>query len=261
MPTSKVSLKAQGTLLHYQLFLTLRQQILDGVYLEGQQLPTQDTLTRQFKVSRITVRRALSELQTEGLIRNEQGVGSFVLPNQRKPAATVSLTYLQGLKQVVHETRVLLILSELAKPPLTIARAIGLSEDKNAVHVVRVRERKGTPLMLLDAWMLPRFAPILTASALRSRPLYELLISDGTQLGEVVQEVTAEMADPNVADHLKIKVNSPVLRTTRLVYDSKQQPLQYLVIRATPLRSRMVMSISGKELNTVSAGHLVHDVG
>ncbi|MFC4274417.1 GntR family transcriptional regulator [Achromobacter aloeverae] len=260
MPKNGISLKAQGALLHHQLFLTLRQQILDGVYREGDRLPTQEALSEHYRVSRITVRRAVSELQAEGLIRNEQGVGAFVLAVKQKAPAAVSLTYLEGLKRVASETKVAVLVSELARPPLAVARLLALADGVDAMHVVRVRERKGTPLMLLDAWMPARFAPLLTPPALRKRPLYELLTSDGTQLGEVVQEVTAEMADPYAAQHLQVKVNSPLLRATRLVHDNRQQPIQHLVIRATPLRSRLVMVIPGNELDTISSGHLVHDM-
>ncbi len=69
------------------------------------------------------------------------------------------------------------------------------------------------------------------------------------------------MADPAVAGHLGIEVNSPILRMARLVHDSQQKPIQYLVIRSSPQRSRMVMSIPGKHLDTIAAGYLVHDLG
>ncbi|WP_454727219.1 MULTISPECIES: GntR family transcriptional regulator [Cupriavidus] len=254
-------LKAQGTLLHRQLYLTLKQQILAGVYREGDRLPTQEALSAEFGVSRITVRRALADLQTEGLLQNEQGVGSFVLALERPRPAAVSLTYLEGLEQAVSETDVTVLKVELTRPPLDAAAMLRLEDGAEALHVVRIRSRKGTPLMLLDAWMPAAFKPRVSAAALKKRPLYHLLIGNDIKLGEVIQEITAEMADPTVAKHLGVEINSPILRMARLVHDSRRQPFQYLVIRSTPRRSRMVMSIPGNQLNTIAAGHLVHDLG
>lgn len=261
MSMSGVSLKAQGTLLHRQLFLTLKQQIVNGVYREGDRLPTQEALTERFKVSRITVRRALSELQSEGWIQNEQGVGSFVLPIKRPRPAAVSLTYLEGLRQVASETQVTVLHVGVETPPPDVARILELEEGGPALHVVRIRRRGRIPLLLLDAWMPPRFAPRVSSAQLRRRPLFELLIGEDLSLGEVVQEVTAEMAEPTTAEALAVEINSPILRITRLVHDNEQRPIQHLVIRSTPQRSRMVMSVPGKQLNTIGTGHLVHDVG
>src|ERR1700744_3197371 len=56
MATSTTTkLSANGTLLHRQLFVLLRQQIQSGRLRTGEQLPTQDALCREFSVSRITV--------------------------------------------------------------------------------------------------------------------------------------------------------------------------------------------------------------
>lgn len=259
-PPEGISLKAQGTLLHRQLYLTLKQQIVTGFYREGDRLPTQEALSEQFGVSRITVRRALADLQAEGLLQNEQGVGSFVLALKQPSAAAVSLTYLEGLQRAVSETEVTVLKVEMARPPLVASSMLRLEDGVEALHVVRIRSREGTPLMLLDAWMPPSFKGRVSAPALKKHPLYQLLIGDDIKLGEVVQEITAEMADPTVAKYLEVEVNSPILRITRLAHDSRQKPLQYLVIRSSPRRSRMVMSIPGKQLNTIAAGHLVHDL-
>lgn len=260
MPSSGISLKAQGTLLHRQLYLTLKQQIVTGFYREGDRLPKQEALSEQFGVSRITVRRALADLQAEGLVQNEQGVGSFVQALKHPPPAAVSLSYLEGLERTVRETDVTVVQVEMARPPLSVASMLQVNEGAEALHVVRIRSRNGTPLMLLDAWMPPQFQPRVSPSALKERPLYQLLIGDDIALGEVIQEIAAEMADPGVARHLDVEVNAPILRITRLVHDSRQAPFQYLQIRSSPLRSRMLMSIPGSQLDTIAAGHLVHDL-
>src|SRR5215470_4771444 len=69
--------------LYYQLENLLRERIMSGVFGAGSRLPTENELIRQYGVSRITVRQALSALAEEGLIERRQGKGTFA--TERKP--------------------------------------------------------------------------------------------------------------------------------------------------------------------------------
>jgi GntR family transcriptional regulator, arabinose operon transcriptional repressor len=60
----------------------LREAILSGRYESGQRLPSESALVRQFQASRLTVNRALRELQFAGLIHRRVGSGSYVLPKR-----------------------------------------------------------------------------------------------------------------------------------------------------------------------------------
>src|SRR5262245_62127921 len=56
----------------------LRDGILNGQYAPGERLPPQRDLARSWKTTLLTVRQALDQLQEDGLIRVEHGVGTFV---------------------------------------------------------------------------------------------------------------------------------------------------------------------------------------
>ncbi|WP_420628016.1 GntR family transcriptional regulator [Candidatus Leptofilum sp.] len=64
-----------------QVEVALRDRIRRRVYLPGEQLPTELSLTAEFGVSRATVRTVLTRLASEGLIIRRQGAGTYV--NQR----------------------------------------------------------------------------------------------------------------------------------------------------------------------------------
>lgn len=61
-----------------QVFIQLKQQILQGSWKPGQKLPSENELSVDFKVSRITVRQALQKLAMLGLIETRFGEGSFI---------------------------------------------------------------------------------------------------------------------------------------------------------------------------------------
>ncbi len=66
--------------LYYQLERMLRRRILNGKLTPEKPFPTERKLCDEFGVSRITVRQTLMILENEGLIRREQGRGTFVTP-------------------------------------------------------------------------------------------------------------------------------------------------------------------------------------
>ncbi len=63
----------------------LRQSILDGLYSPGDRLPPERELTEQFKVSRVTVREALKNLQANGLIAIKRGMNGGAYVSDLKP--------------------------------------------------------------------------------------------------------------------------------------------------------------------------------
>ena len=60
----------------------LRQQITDGSFALGEKLPPEIDLAARFSVSRATLRRALSELESEGLLERRRRVGTVVISDQ-----------------------------------------------------------------------------------------------------------------------------------------------------------------------------------
>lgn len=114
-----------GTALHRQLFMVLREQIMRSLYRAGSALPEEEELCVQFGVSRITVRRALADLESQGLIEKRQGRGTYVsldLPPAR-PLAT--LGFLESLHQVSDQTTVEVLTIECSEPDPDIPPAAG----------------------------------------------------------------------------------------------------------------------------------------
>lgn len=70
--------RQDGVALWRQIANALRQEIASAGYAPGAQLPTEAELSARFSVNRHTVRRAIEELSRGGLVRVEQGRGSFV---------------------------------------------------------------------------------------------------------------------------------------------------------------------------------------
>ena len=188
--------RAPGTSLHRQLFVILRDQILRGLHPPGAAIPNEEALGEEFGVSRITVRRAVADLEAAGLLVKRHGRGTFVssaLPPAR-PSATLGL--LDSLRKSATETQAEVLRIETAHPPADIARQLDLVAGTPAVHALRLRRRDGTPVMVTEAWVPEAVGRNITRRDLQKRALYEILISQGIRFGRIVQEITAVAASP-----------------------------------------------------------------
>jgi GntR family transcriptional regulator len=72
-----------------QIANDLRQAIVSGKLSPGERVPAELQLIQQYTVSRTTVRRALADLRTEGLVEVRTPKGTYVV--DREPTSTVAL--------------------------------------------------------------------------------------------------------------------------------------------------------------------------
>ena len=252
--------RSTGTTLHRQLFLVLREQIMRGIYQPGAALPGEDDLCGHFGVSRVTVRRALTDLQQQGLVERYQGRGTFV--SSKLPAAHPfdAMNFIEALKQAGRATQVEVLDVRTATPPGTVALQLKMASGEQAVYVARLRHSGKTPLMVTQAWVPRDLGRRVTAAQLRRRPLYDILLAQGVEFGRVIEEITAVTADPNLAALLDTEVGVPLLRVTRLVYDRSNRPVELLTVHMSPQRSRVLLNVPIEGSQTSVASRIVHDL-
>jgi DNA-binding GntR family transcriptional regulator len=145
---------------------------------EGEQLPTEVALAQQTGVSLVTVRRALAELAAQGIVRREQGRGTFVA----RPRVRAETTRIGSLRNGLHldaqsklETRVLKCLAREAVEEE--CRTLALAPGASVWEISRLRRLNRRPLILETSVIPKLLAPDLGAHLKRSdgRSLYDLL--------------------------------------------------------------------------------------
>jgi GntR family transcriptional regulator len=248
-----------GVPLHRQLFLVLHDEIARGAIAPGDALPTEQSLCDQFGVSRITVRRALTDLAEQGYIERRQGVGSFVRHRDRSDEAPLSGSYMDNLRQTQFQTSIEVVEHDIRTPPSAIGAALGCTGEM--LHVLRVRSERRTrePLLVTEAWLPTDLFDTLSVAALRRRPLYELLSGAGFVVEQMQHEITAEIAGPRNAKLLGTAIGSALLRVNRLAFVAGS-PHHYVSILLSPNRSRVLINQSAAELDTGDGLAISHDV-
>ena len=71
------------------------------------------------------------------------------------------------------------------------------------------------------------------------------------EIGRATQTISARLADAQIARHLQVDVGSPLLAVTRLVHDTQERPVQWLLGLYRPDRYQYEMQLS--RIGTVDA--------
>jgi GntR family transcriptional regulator len=188
-------------------------------------LPTERLLSEQLGVSRLTVRRALERLASEGRVYRVQGAGTFVAePAIRKGHTLSSFTEDMTSRGLTATAR--LLVAEETDAGAHHSWKLGISPGEPLVHVTRLRLADNVPICLEEVHIVKRFAPDLLEQSLDGS-LYDLLSGKyQIVLERAEQEVTATVLDPADARRLGVAPHAPALLVERVTYDTRGRAVE-----------------------------------
>ncbi|MCC5960493.1 MAG: GntR family transcriptional regulator [Rhodobacteraceae bacterium] len=205
---------------YHQIYLVLRQEIRDGLYPEDTPIPSEVELGHQFGVSRITVRKALERLEREGAIDRQRGRGTFVRPSTAQPHVAASLSgSIENLIAMGLQTSVKVLSFDYIPAPAIVRDAMGLPVAARVQRAVRIRTHEEVPFSHLTTFVPEAIGRNYSVEDLSDQPLLMLLAKAGITVGSAEQTITAKLATPEIARHLKMLPGEPLLCIDRVVRD------------------------------------------
>lgn len=91
MQTERESANLPSQIKYLQIYDTLKKNLLSGTYKHGARLPSEAELTRKFIVSRMTVAKAMQQLQREGLVSRRPGSGTYAVTRSTRDSLVFGL--------------------------------------------------------------------------------------------------------------------------------------------------------------------------
>src|ERR1017187_10558781 len=144
----------------------------------GDAIPSEPELQARFDVSRITLRKAVDDLVTEGLLVRQQGRGTFVQKLKVTPELKSITSWTEQLLAIGQVPRTLHPETEEIEPPNRIARDLELGAHDTAFVLRRLRLVNDEPLTLSVNYLPSRLLPGFAAKAPQRESLYETLVKD-----------------------------------------------------------------------------------
>lgn len=192
----------------------LKDGLARGRWPPGALMPSEAELVAQFGVSRMTVNRAIRELQAEGLVERAQGVGTFAAPLHRV-ASTLTIRDLHEeieSRGQHHSAEVQLARAETA--PTALAERLGLTPGARVFHTLILHRCNGVPLQYEDRYVNPACAPdYLAVDFTHTTPTHYLL--EVAPLWQAQYSIEAGAASVDEARLLGIAERDPVLVVVR----------------------------------------------
>ncbi|MGY4800760.1 phosphonate metabolism transcriptional regulator PhnF [Teichococcus aerofrigidensis] len=244
--SAKTLARGEGVALWRQIAQSLERGMAEGVFSPGERLPTEAALAARHGVNRHTVRRALDSLALRGLIRIEQGRGSFVADDMLDYPLGPRIRFSEVIRAQNREPdgRILRLLEVPAES--SVAEPLRIRVGRPVLLVERLGLADGRPVVLgRHHFVLPRLAGL--AEALRDQA------SITTALGRCGiadyrrrwTRLTARLPEAEEAERLQQARLRPVMQAEALNVDPSGEPIDYTLSCYAAGRVQVVISDGG----------------
>lgn len=240
VPAERLDEEALPVYLH--IAQTLAERLNSGVYAAGSRLPSGSELRVEFGVSPMTVRRALSMLEQQGLVTGVKGRGVYA--RSRDLADSVfRLDSLSG-EWLDGSAEIRLLSASMTKADGRVAAMLHVSPGDRVIHLRRVVFSDGIPAMYHTEYIIYDPRRPLVESQLQLTSLHAFLDSGGAQKfprGELT--VTAVKLDADSARVLGEPEGALALRLEHVFQESDRTPVSWgwFLLRAELFRLRALL--------------------
>jgi GntR family transcriptional regulator len=217
--------------LYYQVESLLRQKIRLGDLGSGTCLPGEEALAREYRVSRTTLRQALSSLEQDGLIIRKRGLGTFVSEKSLSVRGAEYSGSIEDLIAMTARTTVKLLSSGFIEAPERIRSHLGLEKGADVLVLEKVRQLDGSPFSYVTNYLPATIGRRLEHLDLSEKPLLVILEEDlGLKAADAIQTMEATVADFSAASPLEIRVGDPLIKAERTVFDTKGRQMEHVSV-------------------------------
>jgi GntR family phosphonate transport system transcriptional regulator len=233
--------RGSGIAMWRQIEDRMRQDIVEGLWKPGDRLPTEAELAERFGVNRHTLRRALAALRDSGLVRIEQGRGTFVQDDVIDYAVTRRTRFTQNITSLERRPSGEIVRTGTIAATAQVATALDLRRGQKVVLVEAVNLVDGRPVSIV-AHHFPhaRFEGLdqtyretgSITKALRRHGIDDYL--------RKLSRVSARLPDADDARLLGMARAQPILYTESINVDLDGRPIEYSIARSAGHRLQLV---------------------
>ncbi|MEM9215368.1 MAG: GntR family transcriptional regulator [Cyanobacteria bacterium P01_F01_bin.150] len=214
--------------LHIRIAEKLRHQIEAEDYPPGEKLPSEHQLMEQFQVSRITVRQAIANLVSQGLVQSQQGKGVFVSP--RKKVAYNLSPPLLFLEQDMERKGIEFTFENLSfrkvRSPKGVKMALRLADTSMVYCQKKLLRMDGSVGAVDISYILLELGQQL-GSELKRQMTFPTLEAHGMPIDHIDAVVECTHANYELSEYLNATLGQPLIVYCYTAYIEKDRPILY----------------------------------
>lgn len=200
------------------IFAQIKQYIIAkieaGTWQEDDKVPSENQLASQFNCSRMTARRAVTELVEQGILERTQGLGTFVSGLKSQSSLLTIRNIADEIKERGHGYSVHQLALTQIDAAASIANALDLELGSPVFYSVLVHCEQGLPLQLEQRFVNPKLVPDYLLQDFSQQTPHEYL-SKIAPLTEAKHTIEAIAANSQFQQQLQIEANEPCLQVLR----------------------------------------------
>lgn len=214
--------------LYDQLKQIIISGILSGKYKHGQRLPSETQLAEMYGISRITVRRALAELESESYLSTQQGRGTFINfmkgESRLMSFATMSDSFTDAS---MHRTSHILS-KTVIEADATLSKYLKVPVGTKLIRLYRLMSENDIPYSLDTAFFIVDRYPNIFEKLKDDVSTFQTLTRDyGVKFDKAVKVMGILRAGVEEAKLLQCAPGDPLFSISKVMYDADDIPLHY----------------------------------
>jgi GntR family transcriptional regulator len=196
----------------------------------GDKLPSEAKLSKQLKVSRLTLREAVSVLKNEGIVYSVQGKGTFLTsePGMMEDSLNHNSSITEMIEARGLKAGVKFAARELVTVDAELSDKLGIKEGESIVRWRRIRTAEGKPVVYSEDYLSPTIVKAFLTITDDNKSLYKVIEEElGIEMGVANTDIAPAKADAELATMLDMKEGDLLMEFRVLVHDLKGEPMIY----------------------------------
>ncbi|HEY43174.1 MAG TPA: GntR family transcriptional regulator [Anaerolineae bacterium] len=199
----------------------------EGVYAPHERLPSERKLAKKFKVSRLTVRQALSSLMHQGIVYTRIGKGTYV----NDPKVRYKGSIFGFSENVLHDDQIPsyeVLDRRIIPASQDDARYLQVSSGDELIYITRLRKANGVPIVIEEAYLPHSLYPGLL-QLIDDHTSLSLLLEEryGMKVDSAEVRLSASLADDTEAERLALIRPAAVLRKEQVAFREDGRPIEF----------------------------------
>lgn len=213
------------------------ENIESGNWPQHSKVPSENELTQQFDVSRMTARRALQELTEQGILVRSQGAGTFVATFKSQSSLLEIRNISDEINERGHKHHAKQLMLKSVAVTEEIAILLNLKNNEHAYFSQLLHFEDDQPIQLEQRYVNAKLVPEYLLQTFTQITPHEYL-SSVAPLTEATHEVEAVLADQEVCQLLEINASAPCLQVKRRTW-SKQGVVSVAILTSPGNKYRL----------------------
>lgn len=220
--------KNSNSPIYEQIYRCIKNRIETGVYKIGDVIPSESDMQKDFGVSRITVRRAIADLEHDGFVKKRRGAGTVVEPKKTERDLSIFTSFSGSAKAKGARPGSIILQLRLMRANVKVAEKLRISCDDLVYFLKRLRLINGRIIGLNESYIRRDLGFEISREDFDTNTsLYEYLEQKGIRLGSADETMEARRSTAELRRDLFMDEDNPVMHKERVTYDADGRPIEF----------------------------------